>query len=94
MWPRLLVSAPCSSQVIGPLKDNPQAKSCIADFNRHLQAFQKEGTTAIGTSVLLEREYYQDQATPQLLLNFYQLCKTLITSRSTQSQQDPVKMLN
>jgi hypothetical protein len=73
-------------QVIEPLKDNPQAKSCISDFNRHLQAFQKEGTAAVRTSVILEREYYQDQATPQLLHNFYRLCKTLVTSRSAQSQ--------
>jgi hypothetical protein len=29
-------------QVIAPLKDNPQAKSCMANFTHHLQVFRKE----------------------------------------------------
>jgi hypothetical protein len=39
-----------------------------------LQVFQKEGTATMKTSVFLERKYYQDQATPQLLQNLYRLC--------------------
>jgi hypothetical protein len=69
-------------QVIAPLKDNPQAKACMTTITHHLQVFQKEGTATVKTSVLLEREYYQDQATPQFLHNVYHLCQSLITSQS------------